>query len=71
MTPATLDNLVANDNGLRVFCGHCHRCADLNVEALVRRYGGGMALPEIGKKAKCNECGGKGGSVQVVAVQWG
>jgi hypothetical protein len=26
-----------------------------------------MELPEIGKRARCSECGGKGGSVQVTA----
>jgi len=70
MTLATLDNLVANDNGLRVFCSHCQRCADLDIEALVRRYGPRMALPEIGKRCRCLECGERGGSVQVVGVRW-
>ena len=70
MQPATLSNLIANDNGLRVFCNSCYRCRDLDVEKLVGIYGRGMELPEIGKRARCGECGGKGASVQVVAVSW-
>ena len=68
---ATLANLIANDHGLRVFCDACGRCVDLNVETLVSRHGEAMELPEIGRRARCSECGGKGGSVQVVAVKMG
>ena len=67
---ATLVNLVANNNDLRVFCDQCSRCAELEVEALVERYGPAMPLPEIGRRSRCRECGAKGGSVQVVAVRW-
>ena len=70
MTTATLNDLVQNDHGLRVFCDRCRRCAELDVPFLVSRYGTGMALPEVSRRAKCGECGGKGGSVQVVAVRW-
>ncbi len=70
MQPATLANLVANDNGLRVFCDGCGRCVDLNVDELVSTHGEAMPLPEIGRRARCSACGGKGGSVQVVAVRW-
>ncbi len=66
---ATLANLVANDHGLRVFCDACGRCVDLDVEALVERHGSAMPLLEIGRRARCSACGGKGGSVQVVAVK--
>ncbi len=68
--PATVSCLVENDNGLRVFCDSCSRCRDLDVDRLVDRYGPKMELPEIGKRARCSECGGKGGSVQVVAATW-
>ena len=68
--PATLANLVINDNGLRVFCDRCGRCADLDVSRLVGRYGPAMPLPEIGRRSRCTCCGAKGGSVQVVAVRW-
>jgi hypothetical protein len=67
---ATLANLIANDNGLRVFCNSCMRCVDLDVQALVGRYGGAMELPEIGRRSRCKACGAKGGSIQVVAVRW-
>jgi hypothetical protein len=67
---ATLANLIANDNSLRVFCGGCQRCVDLDVGRLVERYGEGMPLPEIGRRSRCKACGAKGGSVQVVAVRW-
>lgn len=67
---ATLDNLVANDNGLRVFCDACSRVADMDVVKLVQAYGGAMPLPEIGHRARCRGCGGRGGAVQVVAVRW-
>jgi hypothetical protein len=67
---ATLDNLIANDNGLRVFCNSCVRCVDLDVGALVQRYGAKMPLPEKGRRSRCTACGTKGGSVQVVAVGW-
>lgn len=65
---ATLANLVANDNDLRVFCNSCVRCVDLDVDALVERYGGAMPLPEIGRRSRCEASGTKGGKVQVVAV---
>jgi hypothetical protein len=29
-----------------------------------------MPLPEIGKRSRCEECGGKGANVQVVVVGW-
>ena len=67
---ATLANLTAYDYGLRVFCDHCSRHADIDVQALIKHYGDGMELSEIGHRARCNGCGGKGGSVQVVAVKW-
>ncbi len=69
MQPATLANLITNGNGLRVFCNACHRCRDLDVDAMAQRYGPAMELPELGRRARC-ECGHKGGSVQVVAVRW-
>jgi hypothetical protein len=68
--PATLANLVANENGLRVFCDRCGRCVDLNVDVLVEHHGEAMPLPEIGRRSRCTTCGEKGGSVQVVAVWW-
>jgi hypothetical protein len=40
-----MTNLISNDHGLRVFCAGCHRCADLDVQALVGRYGEAMPLP--------------------------
>lgn len=67
--PATLANLVANENGLRVFCDGCGRCVDLNVGILVEHYGGATPLPEIGRRSRCTACGEKNGSVQVVAVK--
>ena len=70
MTAATLANLIANDNDLRVFCDACGRCADLDVEALTARYGGGMEVPDIGRRSRCTKCGHKGGDTQVVAVRW-
>jgi len=60
---ATLDNLVVNDNGLRLFCNSCVRCVDLEVNALVERYGAAISLPEIGRRGRCKACGAKGGSV--------
>lgn len=66
---ATLANLIANDNGLRVFCNACQRCAELDVHALVGRYGEAMELPEIGRRSRCKACGAKGGNVKVVAVR--
>ncbi len=65
---ATLASLVDNNYGLRVFCHACGHCADLDVNALVSRHGDTMPLPEIGDRARCKSCDGKGGSVQVVAV---
>lgn len=67
---ATLANLITNDNGLRVFCDHCQHVAELDIADLARRYGGGVELPDIGKRARCRSCGGLGGSVQVIAVRW-
>ena len=67
---ATLDQLTRLNQGLRVFCDACQRCADLNVKQLNATYGPSMPLPEIGKRARCSKCGYRGGSVQVVAVKW-
>ena len=66
---ATLANLLSNNHGLRVFCDACKRVADVDVETIAAKYGRSITLTEIGAKARCNECGGLGGSVQVVAVQ--
>lgn len=70
MSPATLSNLVANDNDLRLFCDGCGRCVDVDVPVMVDLYGPAMPLPEIGRRSRCRVCGTKGGSVQVVAVRW-
>ena len=70
MQPATLANLIVNDNGLHVFCDGCGRCVDLDVAEMVNRLGATMPLPEIGRRSRCPECGTKGGSVQVVAMKW-
>ena len=66
---ATLANLLSNNHGLRVFCDACKRVTDVDVQALAAKYGRSVTLAEIGAKARCNECGGLGGSVQVVAVR--
>lgn len=42
----------------------------MDVPKLVERYGKAMPLPEIARRALCSACGGRGGSVQVVAVEW-
>jgi hypothetical protein len=63
----TLDNLIANDSGLRVFCDDCGRCVDLDVAKLASRLGTAMPLPEISRRSRCTACGAKGGSVEVVA----
>lgn len=68
MQPATLQNLITNDNGLRLFCDGCGHCVDVDVAVMVSRYGKAMALPEIGRRSRCRECGAKGGSVQVVVA---
>jgi len=70
MEPATLSNLIANDNDLRLFCDGCGRCVDADISRLVKRFGAAIPLPEIGRRSRCSECGAKGGSVQVVAVRW-
>ena len=67
---ATLANLITNDSDLRIFCDGCNRVADMDVARLAERYGKAMPLPEIGRRARCKGCGGRGGSVQVVAVKW-
>jgi len=68
--PATLANLVANDNGLRALCSGCPQCVEHGVSALVVRYSKAMLLPEIRWRSRCLERGAKGGSVQVVADVW-
>jgi len=70
MNPATLANLIQNDNDLRIFCDGCGRCRDLDVFVLATTLGPSMPVPEIGRRARCTECGHKGGSMQVVAVKW-
>ena len=66
---ATLANLLSNNHGLRVFCDACKRVADVDVDAMAAKYGRGVSLAEIGRKARCKACGALGGSVQVVAVR--
>ena len=66
---ATLANILSNNHALRVFCDACKRVADVDVEAIPAKYGRSITLNEIGAKARCNECGGLGSSLQVVAVR--
>ena len=66
--PATLNNVISNGNGLRVFCGGCGVVRDLNVYALAERYGGNLGVPEIGRRARCQACGHLGGQMQVVVL---
>ncbi len=70
MIPATLANLITNDNDLRASCDACGRSELLDIPSLVARYGDDMALPEIGQRLRCQGCGAKVGRVQVVAVRW-
>jgi len=65
-----LTNLIQNNNELRIFCNGCGRCHDLDVHALAKTLGPEMAVPAIGRRARCIECGHKGGAMQVVAVRW-
>jgi hypothetical protein len=67
---AKLQNLIQKDNDLRVFCSGCHHCWELDVDALISRFGSGMELREIGEWPRRVECGSKGGGVSVAAVRW-
>ena len=67
MAAATLENLVEHKNGFRLTCDGCHRVVEMNVDELVKKLGDQAELPAIAKRAKCKECGHKGGSVTVVA----
>ncbi len=66
--PATLSNVIKNNNGLRVFCGGCSRVRDLDVHALSKRFGGGFSVPDVGRRARCQACGHVGGQMQVVVL---
>ena len=66
---ATLANLLSNKHGLRVFCDACKRVAEVDVKAVAERCGTAITLPEIGRRARCKDCGELGGEVQVVAVR--
>jgi hypothetical protein len=70
MLPAILPNLVANENGLRVFCDGRGRCVDLDVAMLIDGYGPAMPPSEIGRRSRRTSCSQKGQLVQVVAVSW-
>ena len=70
ITSRLLANLVFKDYSLRVSFGFCGLEVNLDVDEMVPRHGEGLELPEIEKLARCRECGGKGASVQVVAVVW-
>ena len=59
---ATLAPLLSNNHGLHVFCDAFKRVADIDVKASAGKYVLGVMLIEIGAKARCNECGGPGGS---------
>ena len=45
-----------------MFCDACKHVVDIDVKAIAAKYGRGVMLTEIGAKARCNECGGPGGS---------
>ena len=67
MAAATLANLIEHRNGLRLTCEGCHRAVEVDVDELVRKLGDQAELPAIAKRAKCTECGHKGGAVTVVS----
>jgi hypothetical protein len=69
MNPATLANVIQNNNDLRIFCDGCGRCHDLGVHTLAKTLGPEMAVPEIGRRARCTEYGHWGGSMQVVVAR--
>ena len=68
--PATLNNVIKNGNGLRVFCENpsCRIVRELDVHALAARFGGSLGVPEIGRRARCKDCGHLGGQMQVVVL---
>ena len=45
MQTVTLDNLICNNHGLRVFCDSCVRWVNLDVTDLLDRYDKSMSLP--------------------------
>ena len=45
------------------------RHPDLDVNALAKTIGPQMAVAEIGRRARCTECGHRGGSMQVAVAQ--
>jgi len=55
---ATLANLLSNNHGLRVFCDACKRVAEVDVKAVAERCGTAITLPEIGRRARFQDCGG-------------
>jgi hypothetical protein len=65
---AALATLTQNNYGLRVFCNACKRVAEVDVKVVAERCGRAITLPEIDRRARCMDCDGLGGSVQVVAV---
>jgi len=55
--PMTLANM--RQNGVHAVIARCEACghvADVNVDALA----GTILVPEVGRRLRCSECGGKG-----------
>jgi hypothetical protein len=63
--PATLASTLAWDHYVNVRCLDCHRSVDLDMAALIDRYGRDLPIPVLGERLVCSKCGKRG--VYIVA----
>lgn len=57
--PATLDDMIADDLGVWLWCNTCHYHRSMDPSALARKLGGDFPVPEVGRRARCGSCGSR------------
>lgn len=57
--PATLADLLADNVDVFAWCHKCGRGRTLSSQELAAKLGPKQPVPEIARRIKCSECGGK------------
>jgi ribosomal protein L37E len=67
----TLGDLVAHDYGLNVTCERCRHRSDLDMAALIQRFGADFRYvgPTLDRHLVCGRCGEKTVAVQIHNLQ--
>ena len=66
----TLRALLQYGYGLIAQCELCRRFVPLDLDAIAKRLGVEITVPDVRRRLRCTRCGLKRASVQVAAVQW-